>query len=238
MSQADVIGLTLCYNGTLFGKLLSYMLFFGPAIIQAVLWGLFLQKRDALVWVVSNVYTLLLYYLLVVIRDVGFRWPRPFFVAECDRTLAFPDPWWIITSSFIATMIICMIIYRNWTAWRWCLIAFITGILALYITAPIVNGYFSMWQFFANLLLTVLITLLVTLSIHFFLVKMLMYMETYSEFHWLGFSMCLISEWIQPVQDTAPKKPVRKQQQQIKRLQMNMSSGKKTAAAGKNPLNV
>ena len=193
--KAELIEITLCSNGTLIGDVLSYVQYFGPTIVQAAIWGLSLKKRDPFIFVISNAYTWLLYYILIIIRDLLVESTRPFFVSDCERSFAVPDAWWIVSVSFLSTMILSSLIYRRRSAWRLATIFIITIGLAMYMAAPLVNGYMFVWQFFVNLAITILIVAVVNIAIYFWIVDLFIYLSGYQLFETLGFDLCVLKEW-------------------------------------------
>ncbi len=193
--RAELIEITLCSNGTLIGYVLSYVQYFGPTIVQAAIWGLSLKNRDPFIFVISNVYTWLLYYILIIIRDLLVESTRPFYVSDCERSFAVPDAWWIVSVSFLSTMMLCSLIYRKRTAWRLLTIFIITLGLMMYIVAPLVNGYMFVWQFVVNLVITILIVAAVNIVIYLCVVDLFIHLSEYQLFVTLGFELCFLREW-------------------------------------------
>lgn len=223
--KADLIEILLCSNGTLMGDALSYVQYFGPTIVQAVIWGVSLKNRDPFIFMVSNMYTWLLYYVLVIIRDVIVETPRPFFVSECERSFAVPDAWWIVTTSFLTTMMLCSLIYRKRTVWRLITIFIVAIGLVLYIIAPLINGYMFTWQFIVNSVIAGFVTIVVNLVIYFWLIDLFVCLSEYQLFASMGFEMCFLKEWMErhpyyskfaeptPKKNISAKKRIRKSKQ-------------------------
>lgn len=195
MERAEVTKLLLCHRGDIFTKALSFVQFFAPMIIQAAIWGLSLKNRDPFLFVVHNCYTWLFYYILLLLRDFVVRSPRPFRVIECDKSFAVPDPWFCITSSFLVTMIVCSLYYRRRTFWRLISAGLLTFGLVFYLTAPIVNGYYTAWQYVFNMLVVGLLSLMVIFFIWLWIADAFVGLMRYRLPHRLGFSMCFLSDY-------------------------------------------
>lgn len=197
MSTADVIRLSLCHRGDIIHKGLTYIQYFGPVVVQAALWGLSLQKRDAFLFLTTNFYTIGMYYLLLAIRDGFVRSARPFFVKDCDRSFAVPDVWMVVTASLVFTLLACALIYRKRTFWRVISIVLLSVGVCTYLAASLVNGYLFLWQWLVNVAVILVLVLLVNLFIWMFVVDFVDWLMRWDFMGTLGFDMCFLAEWKQ-----------------------------------------
>lgn len=198
MTRAEVVRILLCHRGDLVARWLTHVQYFGPTIVQAAIWGLSLKNRDPFLFIMHNTYTWLFYYLLVILRDGVVRSTRPFFVADCDRSYAVPDAWFCVTTSFLMTIVLCALWYRKRTFWRLVSLAIITFGLSLYIAAPIVNGYFFVWQYLVNLGVSVVLTFFVCLFVWLWLADTFVWAMKWRLPHKLGFTNCFLLELEHP----------------------------------------
>lgn len=194
MSTAVVSSFELCHHGTSFTYFLSGLQYYAPYAVQFALIGVSLNKRDAFLFLVTGFYTWGLYYLMLVISEMAVKSPRPFFVHECDRSYAVPDPWLVVTASLVFTLLVSALLYRKRTFWRVLTIVGIGIMGAFYMAAPLVNNYLHLWQWFANVAIVVVLVLLVNLFVWAFVLDLVEWIMRWEWMTSLGFENCFLGE--------------------------------------------